>query len=149
MNPIILAILVMIFLMSTVIVLSMHVLKEGHVMVVERIGAYYKLIDRPGIYFLFPMIERAIEIVNVQIQTRELTFSTLETQMDEEIIVSYTFQVTDPKSFVYASINSLKTFETSFKSTWLKYKQLDSDQLDEISEFASSLGIHLIEVSIQ
>jgi regulator of protease activity HflC (stomatin/prohibitin superfamily) len=149
MNPIILAILVMIFLMSTVIVLSMHVLKEGHVMVVERIGAYYKVIDRPGIYFLFPMIERAIEIVNVQIQTRELTFSSLETQMDEEIIVRYTFQVTDPKSFVYANINSLKTFETSFKSTWLKYKQLDSDQLDEISEFASSLGIHLIEVSIQ
>jgi regulator of protease activity HflC (stomatin/prohibitin superfamily) len=149
MDPIIIAILVMLFLMSSVILLSLHVLKEGHVMVIERFGVFYKIIHQPGIHFLIPMFERAIEVVNVQVQTRQLIFSTLETNTDEEVQINYTFQITDAKNFVYTSINSLKTFENFFKTTWIKEKNLDSETLDQISEIADSMGIHLIEVSIQ
>ncbi len=149
MDPIIIAILVMLFLMSSVILLSLHVLKEGHVMVIERFGVFYKIIKQPGIHFFIPMFERAIEIVNVQVQTRQLVFTALETQMSEEIKIDYTFQITDARNFVYASIDSLKTFENVFKATWIKERNLDSETLDQISEIAESMGIHLIEVSVQ
>lgn len=149
MDPLILAILVMAFLTVTVILLSLHHLKEGHVMIVERLGGFYKIIDQPGSYFLFPMIDRAIEMVNIRKQKRTLTIQDSNHPSVEPITLEYTFQITDAKLFVYASVNSLKTFESQIRDTWNRYRILDSDQLDELSEIAIHLGIQLLEISIQ
>jgi len=149
MDPLLIAILVMVFLSGSVVLLSLHILKEGHVMVVERLGGFYKIIEKPGSYFLFPMFDRAIEIVDIRKQTKSIKIKDEENLSIDSIDVEYTFQIVDPKLFVYASVNSLKTFETIVKDIWLKYRVLELDQIDELSEIASNLGIQLMEISIQ
>jgi len=149
MDPLLIAILVMVFLSGSVVLLSLHILKEGHVMVVERLGGFYKIIEKPGSYFLFPMFDRAIEIVDIRKQTKSIKIKDEENLSIDSIDVEYTFQIVDPKLFVYASVNSLKTFETIVKDIWLKYRVLELDQIDELSEIANNLGIQLMEISIQ
>jgi regulator of protease activity HflC (stomatin/prohibitin superfamily) len=148
MDPLLIAILVMVFLSGSVVLLSLHILKEGHVMVVERLGGFYKIIEKPGSYFLFPMFDRAIEIVDIRKQTKSIQIRDEENLSIDSIDVEYTFQIVDPKLFVYASVNSLKTFETIVKDTWIKYRVLGLGQIDELSEIANNLGIQLMEISI-
>lgn len=149
MDPLFTAIIVMIFLSMLVILLSLHMLKEGHVMIVERIGSFYKIIEKPGIYFLFPVIERALEIVDIRKQTRSINISDEAISTMNSIEVDYTFQIVDPKLFVYASVNSIKTFESLLKDTWIKHRVLDTSQLDELSDVSISLGMQLMEISIK
>jgi len=149
MDPLLIAIIVMVLLSGCVVLLSLHVLKEGHVMVIERLGGFYKIIEKPGSYFLFPMFDRAIEVVDIRQQTKRIEIKDEGNQFVESIDLLYTFQVVDPKLFVYASVNSVKTFENMVKDTWIKHRVLESDQIDELAEIASNLGIHLMEISIQ
>lgn len=146
MDPILIAVAVMVFLTSSVILLSAHSLKEGHVMIVERFGVFYKILTQPKIYFFVPLFERALEIVDIRVQSKTIKMNQSLDSQESVIYIHFTFQITDPKLFVYATINSQTVLETKLKEAWTKHHDFNKEVFDSLSEIAFSMGIQLIDI---
>lgn len=145
MDPILIAILVMLFLTSLVILLSMHTLKEGHVLVIERLGAYYKVMDQPGIHFTIPLLERVIETVDMRIQHKKYAM----VHEGHDILIRYSIQVKDPKLFVYGSLDAMKSFENQLHVTYVESVMSSKDRFEHMYGIAHALGMALVDLCEQ
>ena len=144
MPEITIAILVIFFLLILVLVPNIKMLAPHHVMIIERLGIFHRVLKRPGIYFLIPFFERVIQVVST-----DLTKNTIKlTESVIEVSLECTYQVNNPKLFVYAALDSEKTLETAIKNEYLS-NPIDLKLLiEKMKQVALDLGIELIDINI-
>ncbi|MFA6800523.1 MAG: SPFH domain-containing protein [Acholeplasmataceae bacterium] len=118
--------------------------KENEIVIIERFGKYQHSIETPGIYYLIPFIERAVQrvskndfYINKKIKKQE--------GIDQKIIVTYHIKVFDEMLFVYASLDSVKTVHTFLIQTILT-KMDHAIALEEIKTYAKQFGFEILEI---
>ena len=131
------AILVILALVFFVTALNLRLLQEGKVAVVERLGVFYKIVNQPGIFFLFPILDRVVETVDMKEQQTDIKYP------EHELSIRMIYKIIDAKMFVYASLDTMKTLKTFIETIYLKYHQLKDEQIKEIIEMAESFGIEI------
>lgn len=109
--------------------------KEDEALVIERLGAFLKVIDQPGIHFLIPLVDRAIQKESLLPQTHELIF----TKDQESYHYVYTFQIVDIKMYCYAATESFRVMEELIKTQIHEGK----NQLSDLQETLLNIGVKL------
>lgn len=65
MNETLRAVLVLILLVALVVIPNIKTVSQKQAMVIERFGKFHRIIDKPGIYILIPLYERAVQSVSL------------------------------------------------------------------------------------
>ena len=110
-TPNILLFTLIFFFTTLLLILSLgfKVLPMNQVMVVERLGVYYKTIDIPGVHFLIPFMDRARAILTPSGKTDKISLLPQETPLQSpHLKASITFQITDVKLFIYSNLLPLQ-----------------------------------------
>jgi regulator of protease activity HflC (stomatin/prohibitin superfamily) len=102
------------------------------------------VLKRPGIYFLIPFFERVIQVVSLDTNKNTIKF----TESEIEVSFEYTYQVNNPKLFVYAALDSEKALETTMKNEYLINHTDLKLYIEKMKQVALDLGIELIDVNI-
>jgi regulator of protease activity HflC (stomatin/prohibitin superfamily) len=134
MNEII-GLIVLLPLILLFVLLNTRVLKAGYQIVVERLGAFHRIIDQPGIHFFIPFVDRPIETIKMGILSRSMK---VQTTLDD---YTYQYEVIDPKLYVYAYPNPLIQMDELIFSYSLT---ITDELLNEIEK----MGIKLIDIRI-
>jgi hypothetical protein len=133
MNDYILAFLILFFIVLLFLSLNIKIVKNGEKAIVERLGAYYKVIEQ-GLYFTIPFIER---VVHKQF-TENLEVVIHLPEKDHTFIPIYIKYDIDLKLFYYQSFKGEnKLFEKqlledfsflSRRNEFIKVEQLFADE---------------------
>ena len=131
MDPILIVILVLIFVVISVILISgIRVVNQTNKYVVERMGAYHATWG-VGAHWLLPFVDRVVAKVSLKEQIKDFDPQAVITKdnvtMQIDTIVFY--QVTDPKLYAYGVENPIFAIE-SLSATTLRniIGDLDLDQ---------------------
>lgn len=135
MPPELTASLVLFALITIFLAPNFKVIKEGEAAVVERLGAYLKVIDQPGIHFLIPLVDRIVQKESLLPNIKKLSFE----QDGYKEGYQYTYKITDIKMFCYAATEPLRIMEEQMIKS-LKENHSDFDHLKDI---ALNFGIEL------
>jgi regulator of protease activity HflC (stomatin/prohibitin superfamily) len=144
MNDVLIAILVIVFLVILVMIPNIKILSPKNVMIVERLGFFHRIITKPGIHLLIPLFERVPQVVSLDITHKKLMIK----ESAEEIVISFTYKVISPKLFVYAALDSEKELMTHMKNSYLIHREDSKIFEEDAIEYATKLGIQLIDINI-
>lgn len=139
----ILLLLIIIFLAPNI-----KMVKENEAIVIERFGAFSRVIDKPGVYMLIPLIERAIQNVPLTKIERHFNVSLTNELLKETHKIRYTYQVVDVMLFVYAALDSVKAFETYIQNQTNETLKLDHISVEILEETAEVFGMKLHSINI-
>lgn len=131
---IILSILLVLFLLP-----NLKVVKENEALVIERLGSFLKVIDKPGIYWMIPLVDRVIQRESLLPITK--TFSKLAD--DKESTYTYTYVITDIKMFCYTATEPQRVIEDKIRSL-ITYDEID---VEIIKEALLDYGINLQKIN--
>lgn len=131
---IILSILLVLFLLP-----NLKVVKENEALVIERLGSFLKVIDKPGIYWMIPLVDRVIQRESLLPITK--TFSKLAD--DKESTYTYTYVITDIKMFCYTATEPQRVIEDKIRSL-ITYDEID---VETIKEALLDNGINLQKIN--
>lgn len=109
--------------------------KENEALVIERFGVFLKVIDQPGIHFLIPLVDRAIQRESLLSQTHELIF----TKDQDSYHYVYTFQIVDVKMYCYAATESFRVMEELIKTSIHEGK----DDISVLQDTLLNIGVKL------
>ncbi len=129
---ILLGLLFLIVLFAVFILLNMRVLKEGHLIVVERLGSFHRIIEEPGIHFFIPFVDRPLETLKKGTLVREVIASST--------VYVCTFEIIDPKRFVYAYPDTLIEFDKMIQGGY-------GTMSDPLVEECHQMGIRLMDIT--
>ncbi len=141
MSPSLTLALIILGLILLITFLNFHVHKDNHIAIVERLGKYFKTIDKPGIYFLFPLVDRIVE----EFSTESFFVSKRINQQDNQTlpkIITYRIKVIDPMAYTYNSLDAVQMIHDYITQTLL----LDMDRslvFDEAVKYAEQFGVEL------
>jgi regulator of protease activity HflC (stomatin/prohibitin superfamily) len=146
-------ILTIILLFTGLIILLMlpniKIVRKDEVMIIERLGSFHKILDLPGIYFLVPLLDRNIQTVSTKKQHIKKKLTIHE---DEEIIktleISYYMTIIDPKTYVYASLDSNDTIHTYIKEA-LEAHMDKKEIICEAIDYAETYGFKIEELNFE
>lgn len=141
-------ILIFVGLLLILIVPNIKWVKPNQVVVVERLGSFHRLIDKPGIYLLIPLVERDIETVVTTVQKIERKLKIKELETTVTTIVSFQMQIFDVKTFVYSAIDALDTVMTHLKEA-LEANQEIAQIVEEIPQFATNYGFNITDLNFK
>ena len=105
--PSILTFTLIIFFTVLLLFLSVgiKVLPMNQVMVIERLGVYYKTLDIPGVHFLIPFMDQARSIPSPFGKIYKISTLPQEIPLQSpHFKASITFQITDIKLFIYSNL---------------------------------------------
>ena len=116
--------------------------------IVERLGRFNRLIDRPSIFFLIPFIDRVLERISTDdiVDARRFTY----TENEEIIKVNLTirYRVFDPKLFAYTSIDAIGSIVDLVKTA--RENHISLEELDpQVKAYGRELGITVINYHLQ
>jgi regulator of protease activity HflC (stomatin/prohibitin superfamily) len=84
---------------------GIKVLPMNQVMVIERLGVYYKTVDIPGVHFLIPFVDRVKKIPSPFGKIYKISTLPQETPLQSpHFKASITFQITDVLVFIYSNL---------------------------------------------
>jgi hypothetical protein len=135
MPPEITASLVLFALFIIFLAPNVKIIKEGEAAVVERLGAYLKVIDQPGIHFLFPLVDRIVQKESLLPMVKELSFE----QDGYKDIYQYTYKITDIKMFCYAATEPLRIMEEQM----IKSLRENHSDVEDLKEIVLNFGVEL------
>ncbi|MCK9235756.1 MAG: SPFH domain-containing protein [Acholeplasmataceae bacterium] len=141
-------ILIFVGLLLILIVPNIKWVKPNQVVVVERLGSFHRLLDKPGIYLLIPLVDRDIETVVTTVQKIERKLKIKESETTVTTIVSFQMQIFDVKTFVYSAIDSLDTVMTHLKEA-LEANQEIARIVEEIPQFATNYGFNITHLNFK
>jgi regulator of protease activity HflC (stomatin/prohibitin superfamily) len=128
---------------------NIKIVREDEVMIIERLGRFHKLLDRPGVYFLVPLVDRNIQTISLKKQHIK---KKLNIQINEDEIqsheINYDMIITDPKTYVYASFDSNDTIHTYVKEA-LEAKMENSEIISETIDYAQAYGFLIEKLNIK
>lgn len=129
MNEIILGLLLIAFLILLIMLPNIKIIRENEVVIVERLGKFYKLVEQKGVLITIPFVERIYE-----------TMSLLEQNLNVKnnyFSLNIVYKINDPKLFSYAHLNSIKQFSSEIELL----KEINDDILQNI---ANNYGLLII-----
>lgn len=146
-------ILTIILLFAGLILLLMlpniKIVRQNEVMVIERLGRFHKLLDQPGIYFVVPLLDRNIQTVSLKKQHIKKKLYIYENEDEKKTVeISYNMTIINPKTYVYASIDSNDTIHTYIKEALEADMHLD-EILSETIDYAQTYGFLIEELNIK
>jgi len=139
MNEVVRAILVLALLVILLIIPNIKHVSENQAMVIERFGKFHRIIDKPGIYILIPLYERAVQSVSLDPIKHHLS-------LKDQIKLDYIYQITDVEAFVYHAIDSIHAFHEELVN--LSIHGNYDDLLSQMDEIASHYGMNILESNI-
>lgn len=145
MDDILISLFIILGLVIIVMIPNIKVVAKNRAIVVERLGQYLKTLDQPGIYFLVPLLDRAIETIPLNEMIQSLHFN----HEDEIIKINYKLIVFDIKLFVYGELSSLTSLKEYITESYLKYRKDLNFFNEDIKAYAASIGITLIDMQIE
>ena len=145
MDDILISLFIILGLVIIVMIPNIKVVAKNRAIVVERLGQYLKTLDQPGIYFLVPLLDRAIETIPLDEIIQSLHFN----HEDEIIKINYKLIVFDIKLFVYGELSSLTSLKEYITESYLKYRKDLNFFNEDIKAYAASIGITLIDMQIE
>ncbi len=144
MPDIIKGLLVILFLLILVLIPNIKLVQVNKAYIVERLGKFLKIIDKPGIYIIIPLLDRVIQIVSLEVSEKTFSFSSSENEDSTKISIKY--QVINVRLFVYAALDSLNKIKEYIETYIDPIEQMTPKQKDLIIEHAKEFGIEIIEI---
>lgn len=139
MNDTLRAVLVLILLVALVVIPNIKTVSQKQAMVIERFGKFHRIIDKPGIYILIPLYERAVQSVSLDPIKHQLN-------LKDQVKLDYIYQITDVEAFVYHAIDSIHAFHEELIN--LSIHENYDGLLSQMSEIASHYGMNILESNI-
>lgn len=139
MPPEITASLVLFVLLIVFLAPNIKIIKVDEAAVVERLGAFIKIIDQPGIHFLIPLVDRIVQKESLLPTSRNLTFK--ENGYDEKY--QYTYQIKDIKMFCYAATEPLRVMEEQMVAFLKDF----NNQIDQLNEITLNFGVAVLQIN--
>lgn len=146
-DPII-AIIVILGLVILFMIPNIKIVRQNEVKVVERLGKFHKMLDTPGIHFVVPFIDRDIQTVSLN---KEHIHVKLKADIDDakiDVNITYDMKVIDPKTFVYAALDSNKVIHEYIISSI--ESEIDHETIiEETTSYALSYGFEIENLNIK
>ncbi|BCR35958.1 SPFH domain-containing protein [Mariniplasma anaerobium] len=128
---------------------NIKIVRQDEVMIIERLGSFHKLLDQPGIYFVVPLLDRNIQTVSLKKQHIKKKLTIIENEdINKTIEISYNMTITDPKTYVYASLDSNDTIHTYIKEA-LEAEMDIEEILSETIDYAKTYGFLIEELNFK
>ncbi|QVK17986.1 hypothetical protein KHQ81_14340 [Mycoplasmatota bacterium] len=118
MEPFVYVIIFLIIFIFLISMIGMKIVPQDYVYVVERLGVYDKLLE-PGLYFIFPFIDRIAHKVSM------LEHKICVKHKDKEVLLKY--NITDVKLYIYGVRNVDEAL------TYLIKEAINCNELDKMS----------------
>ena len=118
MNPVIIALVVIVFLIIAVIAANIKIVPQSKAYVIERLGAYHQT-WQTGLHVKIPIIERVAKIVSLKEQVADfppqpvITKDNVTMQIDTVVF----YQITDPKLYCYGVEHPIAAIENLTATT--------------------------------
>ncbi len=146
-DPII-AIIVILGLVVLFMIPNIKIVRKNEVKVVERLGRFYKMLDTPGIHFVVPFIDRDIQTVSLNKEHIHVKLKVDINDIKSEVILNYDMTVTDPKTFVYAALDSNKVIHEYIISSI--ESEIDYETIiDEAVAYAKNYGFDINNMNLK
>ncbi len=144
----IIAIIVILGLVLLFMIPNFKIVRINEVKIVERLGKFHKLLDTPGIHFIVPLIDRDIQTVNLEKQHIKTKLKLEINEISVDVLLSYDMRVIDPKTFVYAALDSMKVIHEYILSAL--ESDIDYDTIiDETIPYAVEFGVEIENMQIK
>lgn len=146
------------------VVSSIKRVPHGQAAVVERLGRFHRVVDRPGTVLLLPLFDRVAHWVDLTEQQIEYPPEPVPTKDKHEAVVSGTvrLQVVEPRAAVYEILDyqtavqqvtlttthnliSGMTRQDSFSARGSLSRAVDT----ELNKYATTWGLRILEVRIE
>ncbi len=144
MSDIVKGLLVILFLVILVLIPNIKIVQINRAYIVERLGRFLKIIDRPGVYLLIPLLDRVIQVVPLDVSDKILTLHQKESEITIKLTIRY--QIENVKLFVYASLDSFHTIKEYIETLDVFSGSLSDEQIIEITEYAKQFGLEIIQI---
>ncbi|MDO9629588.1 MAG: SPFH domain-containing protein [Acholeplasmataceae bacterium] len=149
MEEIIIGALVLIFLTILFIAPNIKIVGINEAHVVERFGAFHKILNEKGVYFTIPLIDRVIQVVPLLETTKKFHFKIDKEGIGVQYHLEYQYKVNDVVLFVYAALDSLDAIEMHIKNLILENESINSESFAVLHETALTFGIELIDIQVK
>ncbi|MBU1141683.1 MAG: hypothetical protein KKG64_04090 [Firmicutes bacterium] len=144
MPDIIKGLLVIAFLVILLMIPNIKFVSKDKAYVIERLGRFLKIIHKPGVYILIPLLDRVIQIVSLDTLEKTFIFHDEETKIEIKIYIKY--QIFDIKLFVYAELDSIGSLRKYIENHIYRQEQINLNEKHLINEYAEGLGIEITEM---
>lgn len=144
----IIAILVILGLVILFIIPNIKIVRANEVKVVERLGKFHKMLDTPGIHFVVPFIDRDIQTVSLNKEHIHVKLKAEIDDQNKDIFISYFMKVTNPKTYVYAALDSNKVIHEYIISSIESKIDIETIKEETIS-YALSYGFEIENLNIK
>lgn len=144
MPDIIKGLLVIAFLVILLMIPNIKFVSKDKAYVIERLGRFLKIIHKPGVYILIPLLDRVIQIVSLDTLEKTFIFHDEETKIEIKIYIKY--QIFDIKLFVYAELDSIESLRKYIENHIYRQEQINLNEKHLINEYAEGLGIEITEM---
>ncbi|MDY0074932.1 MAG: hypothetical protein WC992_05270 [Acholeplasmataceae bacterium] len=131
------AILVLTALFILFLLPNIRLLKINEAVVIERLGSFLKVIDKPGVFFLIPLFDRVVQ--KESLLPIEKTWVVIDS--DTQIMYAYTYQIVDIKMFCYAATDPI----TFAEEKMAQRIQSGLDDLESIKDIWLDMGVNLLD----
>ena len=130
----ILLVLLIIFLLPNIVII-----KENQSIVIERLGMFLKTVEKPGVLFLIPLVDRVVQKESSLVKTYQYN----ATHDEKTYALTMTYQIVDIKMFCYTATESHRYIqETIFNA----FTSPDFDD-EVLTENLLNHGVKLISIN--
>lgn len=136
------AMLVIIGLVILMLVPNIKIVRKNQVMIIERLGRFHKMLDRPGIYFIAPLVDRDIQTVNLEKTHIHKKIKVESNETETVVEISYDMQIIDAKTFVYASLDANETIHDYIKASLesnIDIKTITDETIDYAKQYGFTI----------
>ncbi len=144
MPPSIAIFLIILGLLLFILLLNFHIHKPNEIAVVERFGKFHRLINKPGVYFLYPMIDRIVESYSTDpfFVSRKIK---VQQGIPEPMLITYKIKVIDPMNYTYNSLDAVKMIHDYITQTIIA--QMNRTEVFEDAKlYATQFGVELLYI---
>ena len=124
--------------------LNFKLVREHEVVVIERLGRFSKLIDKPGIYFITPLLDRVYQTVTTRKESKSFSFNVEEYTYH----ASYKAKITNVKLFVYGEIDTYQAINDFFVEQYRDYMNINKSLIDQMMEYALERGVEISDINV-
>ena len=147
MTDIQISILVLGSLIILILVPNIKILSSNKVMIIERLGKFYKIVKGPKVFFTIPLIERNLETISLSKQHVKKTISYQKDETITSFDLIYDMTIFDPKTFVYADFDAQNVIH-NFIIDALKDDLSKEEIISEAIKHAFTFGFKIENIQI-
>lgn len=136
--------LIVLFLLLT----SFRMAKEDEVLIVERMGRFFRLIQPKTVAFILPLLDRVTDHIQTTPFVKVQKIIILKDNIPEESHIVYRIQIFDPVKYTYQTSNALGLINSRVEFQ-LNEQELWPDIVNDAVSHAEVLGFKIISMYIE